>query len=223
MTLAYGYVKAKVVSEPVLKPSRHQHEIQYHLHFALLVDGANWDVAVNVGTNDADDLLKYKLAYDFRHPVIQTLAAAQAGSHELTGQTALPALDFIRSDLLTDTGKWRDSDVMDGSEFPEPSASLQRLLSKARQQNFDVYVFGRFYSEGDGIHDTHMNQGSTKSFIHRPGNDSNDHNDVWQDGAVIVDLQEQEWAAYFAAFNQQLVPTDELGNPLADAHSIQDA
>jgi uncharacterized protein YukJ len=223
MTLAYGYVKAKVVSEPVLKPSRHQHEIQYHLHFTLLVDGANWDVAVNVGTNDADDLLKYKLAFDFRHPIVQTLAAAQAGSHELTGQTALPALDFIRSDLLTDTGKWRDSDVMDGSEFPEPSASLKRLLSKARQQNFDVYVFGRFYSEGDGIHDTHMNQGSTKSFIHRPGNDSNDHNDVWQDGAVIVDQQEQEWAAYFAAFNQQLVPTDELGNPLADAHSIQDA
>ena len=32
-----------------------------------------------------------------------------------------------------------------------------------------------------------------------------------------------EWAAYFAAFDQQLVPTDELGNPLADAGSIQDS
>jgi uncharacterized protein YukJ len=74
-------------------------------------------------------------------------------------------------------------------------------------------VFGRFYAEGDGIHDTHMNQGSTKSFIHRPGDDSNDHNDIWQDGAVMVDLGEPEWAAYFAAFNQQLVPTDDLGNP----------
>jgi uncharacterized protein YukJ len=222
VTLAYGYVKAKIVSEPVLKPSHRSHEIQYHLHFNLLVDGTTWDVAVNVGTNDADDLLKYKFAFDFRHDVIQTLAAAPAGSHELTDQTALPALDFMRSDLLADTGKWRDSDVMDGSEFPEPSASLKRLLSKARQQNFDVYVFGRFYSEGDGIHDTHMNQGSTKGFIHRPGNDSNDHNDVWQDGAVLVDLGEPEWAAYFAAFNQQLVPTDELGNPLADAEPIQD-
>ena len=69
MTLAYGYVKAKVVSEPKLKPSRHLDEIQYHLHFSMLVDGKNWDVAVNVGTNDADDLLKYKLVFDFRHPV----------------------------------------------------------------------------------------------------------------------------------------------------------
>jgi uncharacterized protein YukJ len=217
-----GFVKAKIVSEPVMKPSRHSHEIQFH-HFNLLVDGAKWDVAVNVGTNDADDLLKYKFAFDFRNPVIQTLAAAQAGSQELTGQTALPALDFMRSDLLANTGKWRDSDVMDGSDFPEPSASLKRLLSKARQQKFDVYVFGRFFSEGNGIHNTHMNQGSTKGFLHRPGDDSNDHNDVWQDGVVMVDVGEPEWAAYFAAFSQQLVPTDDLGNPLADAGPIRDS
>jgi hypothetical protein len=88
----------------------------------------------------------------------------------------------MRSDLLAEIGKWRDSDVMDGSDFPEPSASLKRLLSKAQQQNFDVDVFGRFYSEGNGIHDTHLNQGLIKGFIHRDGDDSNDHNDIWQDG-----------------------------------------
>jgi uncharacterized protein YukJ len=220
VTLAYGYVKAKIVSKPVLKPSRHSHEIQYHLHFKLLVDGEKWDVAINVGTNDDDDLLKYKLSYNFQHPIIQTLAAAEAGSHDLTGQTALPALDLMRSDLLAGTGKWRDSDVMDGSDVPEPSASLKRLLLKAQQKKFDVYVFGRFYAQGDGIHDTHLNQGSTKSFIHRDGDDSNDHNDIWQDGAVMVDVGEEDWAAYFAAFNQQLVPTDDLGNPLPNAATI---
>jgi uncharacterized protein YukJ len=65
-----------------------------------------------------------------------------------------------------------------------------------------------------------MNQGSTKSFIHRPSDDSNDHNDVWQDGAVIVNVGEPEWVGYFAAFNQQLVPTDDLGNPLPGAATI---
>jgi hypothetical protein len=35
----------------------------------------------------------------------------------------------------------------------------------------------------------------------------------------MVDLGEEEWAAYFAAFNQQLVPTDELDNPLPGAAS----
>jgi hypothetical protein len=118
MTLAYGYVKTKVTSEPKLKPSHHGHETQYHLHCNLSVDGGTWDVAVNVGTN---------------------------------------------------TGKWRDSDVMDGSDAVEPAGSLKRLLSRARQNNLDVYIFGRFY-------DVHLNQGSTKSFVHRPGDDSNDHN-----------------------------------------------
>lgn len=102
---------------------------------------------------------------------------------------------------------------MDGSDVPEPAAGLKRLLIKARQGGCDVYAFGRFYAEGGGIHDAHMNQGSTKSFIHRAGDDSNDHNDISQDGGVIVDLGEQQWVAYFAAFNQQLVPTDDLGNP----------
>ena len=66
----------------------------------------------------------------------------------------------------------------------------------------------------------HLNQGSTGGFIHQADDDSNDHNDVWQDGALMVDLGEPEWAAYFSAFNQQLVPTDDLGNPLADGAPI---
>ena len=220
MTLRYGFVKAKLVSDPVMKPSHRPHETQYHLHFSLLVEGANWDVAVNVGTNDDDDLLKFKLAFDFRHPIVQTLSAAAPGAQDLTSQDNLPALDFLRSDILANTGKWRDSDVMDGSDIPEPAASLKRLLMKARQTRSDVYAFGRFYTEGNGIHDTHMNQGSTKGFIHRPDDDSNDHNDVWQDGALIVDIGEPQWVAYFSAFNQQLVPTDDLGNPKPDGAPI---
>jgi uncharacterized protein YukJ len=221
VTLPYGFVKAKLTSTPFMKGTHRKHETQYHLHCSLSVDGAPWDVAINVGTNDADDLLKYKLVYDFRHPLIQTLAAAPSGAAEaLTDVQKLPALDFMRSDLLDNTGAWRDSDVMDGSDLVEPAASLKRLLVRAHQNNLDVYVFGRFYSEGDGIHDTHMNQGSTGSFIHRDGDDSNDHNDVWQDGALLVDVGEPEWAAYFAAFNQQLVPTDDLGNPKPGAETI---
>jgi uncharacterized protein YukJ len=222
VTLRYGFVKSKLVSDPVLKGTRHRNEEQYHLRFTLSVDGEPWDVAVNVGTSDADDLLKFKLVYDFRHPIIATLGAAAPGAHDLTGTSKLPALDFIRSgDLLANMGRWRDSDVMDGSDVVEPAASLKRLLVRARRNGLDVYVFGRFYKDSSaGIHDTHMNQGSTGSFIHRAGNDQNDHNDIWQDGAVFVDVGQPEWAAYFAAFDQQLVPTDDLGNPTPGAGPI---
>jgi uncharacterized protein YukJ len=229
MTPTYGYVKCKVVSEPVLKASHHGHETQYHLHANLRVatEGGGteqWDTAINVGTNDADDLLNYKLVFDYHHPIITTLQAAAPGFHDLTDADALPALDFLRADVLAQTGHWRESDVMDGSDFPEPGASLKRLLHRARSTGADVYVFGRTYTPPDkGIHDVHMNQGSSGRFINSPGSTNNERNEPWQDGAVLVDLGQPEWAAYFTAFTQQNVPTDDLGNPASSSHGITDS
>lgn len=189
MSLDYGFVKAKIKAVAGLKAAARANETQYHVHLTLALPDGDWDVAINVGTNDADDLLKYKLVYDFHHPVTQTLAAAAEGYTDLTGGDALPALDYVRSDVLNETGGWRMSDVMDGTEHPEPIPSVLRLVDAAHQQNLDLYVFGRTYVEGNGIHDTHMNQGSSgPHFLHRPGVDTNDHNDVWQDGALLVDL-----------------------------------
>ena len=102
----------------------------------------------------------------------------------------------------------------------EPVASIARLLSNAKSQVLTIYIFGRFYSGGDGIHDTHMNQGSTGKYLHRPGSGNKDQNDVWQDGALLVDLGAGRWAGYFAAFQNQLLPTDDLGNPRPGAKPI---
>jgi len=226
MALTYGFLKCKIVSDPALKASRHKNEMQYHLHSTLEVaedDGSTrqWDSAINVGTNDSDDLLKYKFIFDFHHPIITTLKAARSGFSDLTEAEHLPALDFLRSDVLNETGTWRNSDIMDGSNQVEPVASLLRSLSKAHAGNFDFYVFGRKYTDGFGIHDVHMNQGSQGSFLNNGVDDHNDHNDIWQDGAVIVDTQQPELAAYFTVFTQQLVPTDKLGNPDADSHPVE--
>lgn len=221
MTLRYGFVKGRLAAAAVLKGSRHRNETQYHLRFSLMAGDQRWDAAVNVGTDDRHDLLKYKLAADFRHPLLATLGGAEHGARELTGTHKLPALDFVRSDVLAGTGPWRDSAPMDDSGGVEPAASLQRLLEAAREQGFDVHLFGRFYEGGDlGIHDVHMNQGSRGGFVHRAGSDRNDHNDIWQDGAVFVDDGQSRWTAFFAAFNQQFVPTDDLGNAVPGAKTI---
>lgn len=221
MHLTYGFAKGAVLAAPTLKGSRRKQEIQYHLHTQLDLDGESWEIAVNVGTNDADDLLKFRLAFDFHHPMIDMLSAAPVGFSDLTGQTAAPALDFLRSDVLAETGAWRESDVMDGSDFPEPVASLKRLLNKALAQSAPVYAFGRKFTDGTpGVHDVHQNQGSTGGFLNNGRDNHNDHNDVWQDGAVFVDLGEEGWAAYFTTFTQQFVPTDELGNPIRQSHPV---
>lgn len=227
MALSYGFIKCKIVNNrPIfLKPTRRRHEIQYHLHVALAIedDDRRWDTAINVGTNDSDDLLRYKLVFDYRHSLIKQLATAKAGFRELTGSTAMPALDFLRSDVLSQTGRWRDSDVMDGSNQVEPVATLNRLLLKAQAVGADVYIWGRTYKTGGpGIHDVHMNQGSSGGFINDGIDDQNDHNDCWQDGAVLVDLGEPEWAGYFTVFTQQSVPTNDLGNPVPEGHPMGD-
>jgi uncharacterized protein YukJ len=205
-----------------LKAARRPNEIQYHVHLTLALPEGDWDVAINVGTNDADDLLKYKLVYDFHHPLTQALQEAAEGYSDLTGKNALPALDYMRSDVLAETGAWRVSDVMDGSEHGEPIPTILRLVEQAKSGALDLYVLGRRYiNGGSGIHDTHMNQGSSgEHFLHRVDDDSNDHNDIWQDGALLVNLGDPGWAAYFASFEKQTVPTDELGNPLSSGQSI---
>jgi uncharacterized protein YukJ len=112
---------------------------------------------------------------------------------------------------------------MDGSGHGEPAASLARLLQQAHAASAYVYIFGRTYRGGDlGIHDVHMNQGSSGAFVNDGRDDRNDHNDVWQDGAVLVDLGDDRWAGYFTAFTQQSVPTDKLGNPDSGGHPIGD-
>ena len=65
-----------------------------------------------------------------------------------------------------------------------------------------------------------MNQGSTGTFLNNGVGDRNDHNDIWQDGAVIVDVGEPQFAAYFTASTQQMVPTDQLGNPEQSSHPV---
>lgn len=226
MNLPYGFVKCKAVSGPRLQSStkHNQHtETQYHVHLNLAVPSAQgnqtWDTAINVGTTDADDLLRYKIIFDLSHPVLAALRKTPAGYSDLTGASQLPALDFLRSDILAGTGDWRDSDPMDGTTQPEPIASLNRLLARAFEQNADLYLFGHPYNTGLGIHDIHMNQGSTGKYLNPRGtNASPEHNDVWQDGAVLVDFGQDQWAAFFSVFTKQLVPTDNFGDPRDDSH-----
>ncbi len=217
----YGFVKCKIAGNIRPKGSQLPHEVQYHLHADLTVAGSHtaWDTAVNVGTTDADDLLNYRLVADFHHPIIATLKAAAAGFHNLTGKHVFPALDFLRTDILKETGAWRKSDVMLDVDTAKPYADLKKLFERAKASNADVYIFGRTYTkDGDGVHDIHMNQGSRKPHLHA----DKDGNDVWQDGAVLFDFGTPQWVGYFTTFTQQNVPTNTVGDPTAASHPIND-
>jgi hypothetical protein len=133
MSNTYGFLKGKVLSKQKMVPSKHHGspETQFHIHAKIRGKGhEQWDTATNVGTDDSDDLLRYKIIFDFSHPIMTQLRAAEPGFTDLTGTNALPALDFLRSDVLARTGPWRLGDPMDGSEDIDPAAGLGRLLDK---------------------------------------------------------------------------------------------
>src|SRR5262249_45145537 len=55
MTLNYGYLKGKVITDPELRRKRRKRELRYHLHVTVRIttlDGRteDWDTAINVGT-----------------------------------------------------------------------------------------------------------------------------------------------------------------------------
>ena len=101
--------------------------------------------------------------------------------------------------------------------LPRPGNSAASELHNAVIQYLDqavkdpagaIYAFGSQYTEGNGIHDIHMNQGNPI------GNHSGD-NGIWQDGMMLFELPAtHSWAAIFIAFQTEAWTTDESGNPL---------
>jgi len=66
------------------------------------------------------------------------------------------------------------------------------------------------FTPGNGVHDIHMNQGSSDNFMKYDG--------VWQDGSLIIHLpDENKWIAIFLAFQSQCFHTDDV-----QGHRIKD-
>jgi uncharacterized protein YukJ len=61
------------------------------------------------------------------------------------------------------------------------------------------------FKPGNGIHDIHMNQGSSGKY--------KKDNGVFQDGAIYIEYPDDKWRAFFFAFQSQTFVTDDKGNP----------
>jgi uncharacterized protein YukJ len=60
------------------------------------------------------------------------------------------------------------------------------------------------FKPGNGIHDIHMNQGNDGSWKRDNG--------VFQDGAIYIEYPNDQWKAFFFAFQSQTFDTDDDGN-----------
>lgn len=119
--------------------------------------------------------------------------------HNNDTESNLRGLDFIRTQGLVN--------IKEGSVLPTESTNskndildkLEPILTDAINQKAAIYIFGSSY--GSGIHDIHMNQGSSGSF----------DNGIYEDGALLFKFPDGHWEAVFLAFASQRIPTNDQG------------
>jgi uncharacterized protein YukJ len=106
---------------------------------------------------------------------------------------------------LVDPSQLQDLDLRDN----RLNDAVANLLNQAlNDPDGLIYAFGSFFadSDGDGVHDIHMNQGNP------PGRFARD-NGSFQDGAIFIELPSQtaRWTALFIVFQTQTFTPNSMG------------
>jgi uncharacterized protein YukJ len=199
--------------------------------FKLVVNAASDEV----GEDGNNNVYFYKdVAFD--DAVTGQLAALADGLQK----DGFPRLDYWQDKSLLDLRRMRpvpyqdedgarvdvNDDISDALSIDtsQPAQSLPYDNGNGRPQNRDfyppsepgviVYGYGFLFPQGDGLHETHMNQGNPRG---RHWNE----NGAFQDGAVIIQRR-AGFQALFTAFQTQRLPTDARGYPLDNAIALPD-
>ncbi len=196
------------VAKPVRVSAERAQEDPKTPHIHLFYDdgtGGNFDNArrasINVKSSSKLSELVFWRVLDFQHPIVDRLRGLAMGYHPLASQVGGAALDYIRGNLI----ELRDGRVLPHDKPGEHDDIIDFVmpeLEAAISRGATVFLFGEPYSDHQGIHDVHMNQGSQGRF--------KKYNGVWQDGGVILHFPDEDrYAAIFLAFASQAVHTDE--------------
>ncbi|WP_010137989.1 DUF2278 family protein [Oceanicola sp. S124] len=210
----YGVWKATPVRVSAERQEQDATSPHIHLYFD---DGAGGSFAgskrasINVKSLSEVSELVYWHIPDLRHPITDALRRLPPGFTPLESRPGGAALDYIRSNILDfDAGRILPHDLPgrapnDIIDFvlPELQAAIARRAT--------VYLLGEPFADRQGLHDIHMNQGSTARFAQ--------FNGPWQDGAVILHYEaDDRFEGLFTAFASQAMHTDGLqGHPLPGA------
>jgi uncharacterized protein YukJ len=199
----YGVLRARVLD------SRTETSSTPHFQIHLRAGDVDYRAAVNVRSSEQPPDLLYLADDDFRHPVTAALTALPDGFTPLRSAPGGAALDFVRGNLFD-----REAMRVVPNVAPGPDNDLSEFLGHyvrrlAGDAAARAYVFGQRWGPeprtrdkifgflpGNGVHDVHMNQGSTGRFAADNGE--------WQDGALLLHLPDAgRWVGIFLAFQSQ--------------------
>ena len=197
------------VAKPVRVSAERAEQDPDSPHIHLFYDdgsGGNFDHArrasINAKSGSEISELVFWLVQNFQHPIVDELRDLEMGFQRIPNLPGGAALDYIRGNLIElSTGRILPHDLSgprdDIIDFVMPE------LQAAINRNATIYLFGEPYSDMQGIHDIHMNQGSQAQF--------KKYNGVWQDGGIIIHFPDEDrFSAIFLAFASQAAHTDEV-------------
>jgi uncharacterized protein YukJ len=220
VTEDYGTLRAKLD-----RWVREDADASPHLQIRAIDDtGQPWRIAVNVQSDTGSEVVYWLVDPLQGHPILSGLSGLPTGFSTAPHSTA-SALDYVRAPLFD----WQAGRALPASGSAS-SDDLQDLLVLHLQQcqsaAGEVFAFGVRFDQNlhkpidaefgntdglHGIHDIHLNQGNT-------GSHAGD-NGALHDGGLILAHPERH-VGLFLAFQTQLVPTDESGDPTPDSKPI---
>jgi uncharacterized protein YukJ len=200
----YGVWVAKAIKVSAERATQDRESPHIHL-FYNDGSGGNFEGArrasINVKSQSALSELVFWIIRDFRHPIVDRVKDLSMGFHRIPSQPAGMALDYIRGNLI----ELRSGQILPHDKPGNKDDIIDYMMPEfeaAINRNATIYLFGEPYSDNQGVHDIHMNQGSQGSF--------KKYNGVWQDGGIFIHFpDENRWVAIFLAFASQAVHTDE--------------
>jgi uncharacterized protein YukJ len=191
-------------------------------HYQILVSAASTmhRIAVNVKSSapNAPSTLLFIAKNTLPKDVVKGLKALAPGYTKLASSPTGLALDYVRD-------KWFKPSAM--KEVPPDKPGVDNdlkdkveraVVDAVRQEGSLIYAFGEKWGPekktkdkyfkflpGNGIHDIHMNQGSSGKY--------KKYNGIYQDGALVFVYPNGKLLALFFAFQSQTFDTDDSGNP----------
>ena len=171
----------------------------YHI-VATDNNGKKYDLAVNIGSIYAkkNEIISsnlkvyYAKNYNFQKEIIQEMLLQKVGVTECKENLRL---DYIKMKLFP------HEKMIQMKGFDEKNIFLTEIIEKyvmkaINNDDYEVFAFGRLYANGKGLHDIHMNQGSTGKF--------KKHDASYSDGGLFFrNKQNNRISAIFIAFVSQ--------------------
>lgn len=192
----------------------------FHANVKVQTPGGVYRCAIDVDSKSLPNGVEWRLV-ELGKSALKGVAALPNGWHPLAMNAVSGALDYVRSPelrrrpgclifrydpvlealrvwLQANFNPWKSGTSLDAL------ADLEPLLASPKR----LYVFGEPFTSGLGVHNIHQNQGDP------PGSKWWAENGTWQDGATLIQRQDDSVVAFLNKFKTQSYKTDGQGHPL---------